>query len=412
MSVRKRTWTNQDGSKGQAWVAEYTDHEGKRRLRTFETKQQADSFHVGATGELRAGTHVPDSQSVTVAAAGRLWLKRCEADGLEQSTVDYYQQHLDRHIIPVIGAVKLSRLTMPMLTTFQDKLRELGRSPTMVRKVRISLGALLADAQRRGLVGQNVVHALPRSLRGKDARAAARQKDRLQVSVDIPSLDEIRAIIAAASDGGGDSDGRRALLLTAIFSGLRISELRGLRWDDVDLKRGELHVRQRADRYNKIGPPKSKAGRRIVPLPPTLVVSELRKWKLACPNGDLGLVFPAADGSVESYVNITRHALVPTLVAAGITSPVLDENGKSAKDDDGKPIIAAKYGWHSLRHFYASWCINRKVDGGLGLPPKMVQQRMGHASIAITMDVYGHLFPSGDDGAELAAAEKALLVAV
>ncbi|MGA7151839.1 MAG: hypothetical protein WBY84_10635, partial [Pseudolabrys sp.] len=58
---------------------------------------------------------------------------------------------------------------------------------------------------------------------------------------------------------------------------------------------------------------------------------------------------------------------------------------------------------------YASWCINRKVDGGLELPPKTVQQRMGHASIAITMDVYGHLFPSGDDGAELAAAEMALL---
>src|SRR6516164_8752159 len=342
MSVRKRTWTNRDGSKGQAWIAEYTDHERKRRLRTFETKQAADSFHVGVTGELRAGTHVPDSQSITVAEAGRLWLKRCEADGLEQSTVDYYQQHLDRHIIPVIGAVKLSRLTMPMLTTFQDKLRELRRSPTMVRKVRISLGALLADAQRRGLVGQNVVHALPRSLRGKEARAAARQKDKLQVGIDIPSPDEIRAIIAAASDG------RQPLLLTAIFTGLRISELRGLRWDDIDLKRGELHVRQRADRYNAIGAPKSKAGRRVVPLPPTLV-SELRKWKLACPNSELGLTFPAADGSVESYVNITRHALVPTLLAAGVTVAALDEHGKPSKDDDGKPIIAAKYGWHSLR---------------------------------------------------------------
>jgi integrase len=223
MSVRKRTWLNANGSKGQAWIAEYTDHEGKRRLRTFETKQEADSFHLGATGELRAGTHVPDSQSVTVAEAGRLWLKRCEADGLEQSTVDYYQQHLDRHIIPVIGAVKLSRLTMPMLTTYQDKLRELGRSPTMVRKVRISLGALLADAQRRGLVGQNVVHALPRSLRGKEARAAARQKGKLRVGIDIPSPDEIRAIIAAVGDEW------RPLLLTAIFTGLRISELRGLR---------------------------------------------------------------------------------------------------------------------------------------------------------------------------------------
>jgi len=198
------------------------------------------------------------------------------------------------------------------------------------------------------------------------------------------------------------------LLLTAIFTGLRISELRGLRWDDLDFKRSELHVRQRADRYNAIGKPKSVAGERVIPLPPT-PVSTLRKWRLACPNGELGLAFPAADGSVESYVNITRHALNPTLLAAGITSPVLDEHGKSAKNDDGKPIIAAKYGWHSLRHFYASWCINRKVDGGLELPPKMVQQRMGHASIAITMDVYGHLFPSGDDGAELAAAESALL---
>jgi integrase len=407
MSVRKRTWINRDGSKSQAWVVAYTDYERKRRLRTFETKQEADSFHVSVNTELRAGIHVPDSQSVTIAEAGRYWLERCETDGLEQSTIDYYQQHLDRHIVPVIGALKLSRFTMPMLTTFQDKLRELGRSPTMVRKVRISLGALLADAQRRGLIGQNVVHSLPRSLRGKEARTASRQKGKLKVGVDIPSLDEVRAIIAAASDGG-DSDGRHPLLLTAIFTGLRISELRGLRWDDVDLKRSELHVRQRADRYNAIGKPKSVAGERVVPLPPMLV-SELRKWKLACPNGDLGLVFPAADGTVESYVNITRHALVPTLLAARVTSPVLDEHGKPTKDEDGKPVITAKYGWHSLRHFYASWCINRKVDGGLELPPKMVQQRMGHASIAITMDVYGHLFPRGDDGSELAAAEKALL---
>jgi integrase len=61
------------------------------------------------------------------------------------------------------------------------------------------------------------------------------------------------------------------------------------------------------------------------------------------------------------------------------------------------------------RHFYASWCINRKEDGGLGLPLKVVQHRLGHSTIQMTADVYGHLFPSGDDGAELAAAEKLLL---
>jgi integrase len=68
----------------------------------------------------------------------------------------------------------------------------------------------------------------------------------------------------------------------------------------------------------------------------------------------------------------------------------------------------AKYGMHVLRHFYASWCINRKADGGLELPPKTVQARLGHASIVMTLDRYGHLFPAHDDGNELAAAERAL----
>jgi integrase len=70
----------------------------------------------------------------------------------------------------------------------------------------------------------------------------------------------------------------------------------------------------------------------------------------------------------------------------------------------------AKYtGLHALRHFYASWLINRKRDGGLELPMKTVQQRLGHTSIVMTSDVYGHLFPHADDGSEMAEAERALL---
>jgi integrase len=70
----------------------------------------------------------------------------------------------------------------------------------------------------------------------------------------------------------------------------------------------------------------------------------------------------------------------------------------------------AKYtGRNALRHFYASWCINRKQDGGLELPMKTVQERLGHSSITTTSDVYGHLFPRGNDGSELAEAEMLLL---
>ena len=109
-------------------------------------------------------------------------------------------------------------------------------------------------------------------------------------------------------------------------------------------------------------------------------------------------------------VFVPEDALQTAMIQAGLTVAATDKDGKPIVDERGKPVLAAKYtGLHALRHFYASWCINPRQDGGLELPPKVVQARLGHASIVMTLDTYGHLFPRGDDGAELAAAEKALL---
>jgi integrase len=388
MSVRRRTWRNRDGSQGEAWVVSYSDQSGKRRIKSFDRKREADAFAGAVSVDVRTGIHVPDSQSVMIVQAAQLWLE--SVSELERATRTQYRQHVELHIVPLIGSVKLSQLTVPMVRAFEDRLRT-NRSPAMARKVLTSLGSILADAQERGLVAQNVVRGLrTRRIRGKEIRAERRRNGKLKVGVDIPTPDEIRAIIRQL-----DKDGSRwrPLLLTATFTGLRASELRGLRWDDVDLKRGEIHVRQRADRYNKIGPPKSDAGERTVPLAPMLI-NMLRTWKLACPKSDLDLVFPNGRGGVEDYSNIIKRGLRPTEIAADVVT----KTGE------------AKYsGLHTLRHFYASWCINRRIDGGLELPLKVVQARLGHASIQMTADTYGHLFPRGDDGAELAAAERAFL---
>jgi integrase len=121
-----------------------------------------------------------------------------------------------------------------------------------------------------------------------------------------------------------------------------------------------------------------------VPVPP-VVVNTLREWKLQCPPGEL--VFPNGRGNPESHTNIIKRGLVPTMKKASL------------------PYT----GMHALRHFYASWLINPKEAGGLGLDIKSVQSRMGHSSIVVTADVYSHLFPRTDDTKELADAADALL---
>jgi integrase len=128
---------------------------------------------------------------------------------------------------------------------------------------------------------------------------------------------------------------------------------------------------------NRSESPRAKRGERAVPLPP-IVVNTLREWKRQCPKSERELVFANGDGKVEWHSNIIQRGLIPVQVAAGVTAPVLDAEGKPMFDDERQPIVTAKYtGVHALRHFYASWCINRKKDGGLELSAKMVQERMG-----------------------------------
>jgi integrase len=253
--------------------------------------------------------------------------------------------------------------------------------------------------------------SLHHSADGRSRRGAPEaQRQRLEVGRDIPANSDIAAIVKAAQ-------GRwRPILITAILTSLRASELRDLRWWDVDLASASLHVPQRADRYGEIGKPKSRAGWRTVPLPP-ICCNSLRQWKLVCPKRDAGkvdadgnaikelhLVFPNGAGKIESLANIINRGLIPTQIAVGVATDTgkRDERASQSQPPTVRACTRCVTGMRS-------WLINRRQDGGLELPPKLVQERLGHATIAVTMDTYGHLFPRGDDAEELAAAEKTLL---
>jgi integrase len=386
VSVRKRKWVTRSGEVKEAWIVDYSQ-DGERHIETFKRKKNADAYAQQVGVDIRAGTHTPVSKSITVARAAEDWIKSVQLEKREASTIAQYRQHA-RHITDRIGNHKLAGLTATRVNAFRDELLA-SMSRAMARKVLSSLKSLLRDAQRRGNVAQNV------ALSAKRIDVDKRGKKKLKIGVDIPSADEIRALMAAMPDRW------RPVLLTAICTGLRSSELRGLRWADVDLKGCVMHVRQRADRYNEIGEPKSKAGHRTIPLGP-FVLNVLREWKLKCPRAKEGFVFPTSTGAISRHNDIVR-ALKSVMLAAKIT--------KSAKDKSGNSIVMPKYtGLHALRHFYASWCINPLDRGGQGLPPKVVQNQLGHSSIVMTMDTYGHLFPPSDDADKrLAEAERALL---
>ena len=102
MSIRSRTW-RAGGVEHSAWVVDYIDTKGKRRLRTFRTKRAAEDWAAETRVSVRRGTHIADTDSVTVEKAGRLWLQTGEETGLVRSSLGQCKQHLQLHIAPLIG---------------------------------------------------------------------------------------------------------------------------------------------------------------------------------------------------------------------------------------------------------------------------------------------------------------------
>ena len=121
MSIRKRTWVT-GGQQKTAWVLVYSNGNGKRKQETFTTKREAERRWIEVSAELRRGSHVSLTDSLTVAEAGDLWIERAISEELERSTYEEYRRVLRLHIVPLIGSVKLAKLTRAIVEDFRDQL--------------------------------------------------------------------------------------------------------------------------------------------------------------------------------------------------------------------------------------------------------------------------------------------------
>jgi integrase len=260
---------------------------------------------------------------------------------------------------------------------YQPQNRCLGSRTRYVAQRALSvLKMIIREMTRRRLIAHNP--AAPAQIKAK-----AREKKRLEIGRDVPSKAEIAAMIEHMLPRW------RPWLRTAVFTGMRISELLGLTWDCVDFDKNIIQVRQRADRWCNLGPPKSEAGTRDIPMSEGLA-DTLKRWRFTCPRPPEGrpqLVFPNDSGAVMRATNLDLDYFRALQVRLGIVNAA----------------GGARYGFHKLRHFFASQAIEQNFA------PKRLQEILGHSSITMTYDRYGHWFPTPqDDQARLSAAERAL----
>jgi integrase len=321
-------------------------------------------------------------RGVLVGDALDTWLARKVKSGaLRPSTARAYRQHLDAYLLPILGRVKLAELTVRHLDHLQDELQRLRPDMSAATRSRVAatLRSFIRDAYRRGEVAEDPTR-----------RAEPIKVPRKHVQVWQP--EQLGRFVDWA-----DAHGERLspVVEVAALTGLRRGELCGLRWIDVDLVRGRIVVAQQVvqlGREQLVSAPKTAAGeQRVVDLDPDTirVLTTLREqqdaeraewgedWR------DFGLVFTWEDGRPFSPEDLTRR--FPRLVR------------RFNEDPERVGVVLPVCRFHDLRHLQASLLIAANV------PLAVVSKRLGHSSVQITSDTYGHLL----DGVGTAAASAA-----
>lgn len=382
-TIRKRQWKNKSGTH-EAWVLNYMDANGERHRQQFEKKRDAEAKRKEVEEQIGKGTYRPDAATTTIQTSCENYAKalqaRVDRGELTQEYFDNVAGHLWNYIAPTekppavegkkdqlirfehgIGGLKLAQATPKTIADFRDNIRKTGVGVVTTRQILGTLSRTLANAITDNLVAVNAA---------KGVRVVGKRSERAK-KVTPPSKVEITAVINAAEENF------RYKLIFAAASGVRASELHALRWKHLNLKAGKVTVETRVDSKRNEDTTKSEAGLREIPLG-AAVVTSLKAWKLKTEFKEPeDLVFPNTVGSYESHRNMRKRVFMPTLDRAAAE---LAKSGKKLK----------RFGWHALRHFAISTWIEA------GLAPKTVQTFAGHSSLAVTMDRYGHLFPSDD----------------
>ena len=365
--------------RGDSWQIRYElprDEIGQRKTRTetFKgTKREADRRLHELLNTIYRGEHVDLSKASVhehVAARIAAW----QASGkISALTAEHYVEQLAAHIAPKLGRLPLQKLNTLQIEEWHSEMVGRGLSTSTVQGAHALLSRALVDAVRHQLLARNPAQ-IQRPPRGKAPE-----------EITIIAGNQIGSMLAKLI-----GDPFHVLVIIALFTGVRRSELLALVWSDVDLEAKVLHVHQAVEQTKagglRIKPPKTKAGRRAISLP-DVVVDALRAHRLVqletallLGRGrppDNGLIFPNRDGQLQAPRAFSLRWL------------------RCARR------LGLSINWHALRHTHASMLIAAKVD------IVTISRRLGHAKPDVTLRIYAHLF-AADDRAAAQAIDQAL----
>ncbi len=405
-NVRKVTHrARKDGAAKTSWRATWIGPDGKRQSKNFAKKGDADAFLKMQGAGLVGGSA---AMSVTDLARAHLaWFEGLVRQGLrEAATRDGYAVQLDKHLQsdPEFAKLRLAELTTPRTQQYLDDLLPRCGSIDIVKRMRRGLVTWCKFGQRKGWLLSN-----PAQPCKVERLARHDSEDR----VEIPPKEQLAALLQAAEQGP-DPERDTAIVRVLMFGGLRISELLGLADEALQIsgKAGTIRVRERLDhRYLQLGRTKSKKSLRDVPIGPAAVLA-VKAWRMkrgpvqAFLHKDAvgetkrvpGRLFPDPAGAdLWDYYAFWRGPWLALMRRAGLTEIRPDGKGKNRE----VPL----FGPHTLRHVAASLWIEQ------GLQPKRIQALLGHSTLQMTMDLYGHLWQDDDQDRALAVASESLIPA-
>jgi integrase len=342
---------------------------GARRRVRFKTRKQAERFLTETAHRAAQGEYVEPAKIPTFAEVAEDWF---------QSKIDRRPSHvfdlrtrLDKHILPIFGAHKFDHIAVATVERFRNNLRDQGYPYRTINTILRIMSAVFRLGIKRGQCTKNPLDSVERAVQvAKELKDGDGVNDAGNDAADPDSvLDpaEIKLLLASARPGF-----ERTLFETAYLTGAREGELLALRWSDLELPRegpGKMVIRRSLSWARLKGeairpryfPPKTKAGRRMISIA-ALLVADLKRWKLQCPQSEEDLVFPTLEGKPVSRDWLLRVAFYPALARARLR----------------------RVTFHTLRHSCASAMI------ASGAPITEVQHRLGHANPAITLQVYSH----------------------